>query len=243
MPDLSVPVSAVSRAVTNLVKVGKETINSSDDIILRQDMPVSLRRVENASKLLEDACIVFRDDPFSQQGRIKLIEGARGILGGTSSLLLCFDESEVRKIIVHCKRFLGYLDVTEVIESMDDLVQFVKDVTPTLTRVTRDVDSRQKELTHTLHRDVLIRCLDSVKTLAPILICSMKIFIQLKTESKTTNEAIENRLYLSTRMLDEVNEIIRVLQLTSADDDEWDSDYLACMRRALVSLSFSSFRI
>lgn len=79
MPDLSVPVSAVSRAVTNLVKVGRETINSSDDVILRQDMPVSLRRVENSSKLLEDACLSFKNDPFSQEGRVKLIEGARGI--------------------------------------------------------------------------------------------------------------------------------------------------------------------
>lgn len=79
----------------------------------------------------------------------------------------------------------------------------VKDVTPCLTRVTRDVDAREKELTHTLHREILIRCLDSVKTLAPILICSMKIFIQLKTEAKITNEANENRNYLNTRMVDE----------------------------------------
>lgn len=104
-------------------KVGKETINSSDDIILRQDMPVSLRRVENASKALEEAGTLFKDDPYSQIGRVRLIEGARGILGGTSSLLLVFDQSEVRKIIAQCKKFLSYLDVTEVIESMDDLVQ------------------------------------------------------------------------------------------------------------------------
>lgn len=198
-------------------------------------MPVSLRRVENASKALEEAGVLFKEDPYSQIGRVRLIEGARGILGGTSSLLLVFDQSEVRKIIAQCKKFLSYLDVTEVIETMDDLVQFVKDVTPCLTRVTRDVDARQRELTHTLHREIIIRCLDSVKTLAPILICSMKIFIQLKTETKITNEAIENRNYLGTRMTDEINEIVRVLQLTSADEDEWDLDYLNCMRRALVS--------
>ena len=62
-------------------KVGKETINNSDDVILKQDMPVSLRRVETASKSLEEACEVFKLDPFSQPGRVKLIEGARGILG------------------------------------------------------------------------------------------------------------------------------------------------------------------
>lgn len=49
-----------------------------------------------------------------------------GILQGTSALLLCFDESEVRKIIRGCKKVLDYLAVTEVIDNMDDLVQFVK---------------------------------------------------------------------------------------------------------------------
>lgn len=112
----------------------------------------------------------------------KLIEGSRGILQGTSSLLLCFDESEVRKIIRECKKVLDYLAVAEVIESMEDLVQFVKDLSPCLTRVSREVDARQKELTHQVHRDILIRCLEQVKTLAPILICSMKIFIQIVSQ-------------------------------------------------------------
>lgn len=49
-----------------------------------------------------------------------------GILHGTSSLLLCFDESEVRKIIKTCKEVLNYLAVAEVIETMEDLVHFVK---------------------------------------------------------------------------------------------------------------------
>ena len=67
--------------------------------------------------------------------RGKLIDGSRGILQGTSSLLLCFDESEVRKIIVECKRVLDYLAVAEVIDTMEDLVQFVKDLSTCLTKV------------------------------------------------------------------------------------------------------------
>ena len=78
MPDLEKPVQAVSRAVTNLVKVGKETINSSDDNILRQDMPAALQRVERAAKLLEEASALLKSDPYSQPARKKLIEGARG---------------------------------------------------------------------------------------------------------------------------------------------------------------------
>nr|CAD7595489.1 unnamed protein product [Timema genevievae] len=222
MPDLERPVMAVSRAVTNLVKVGRETINSSDDAILKQDMPSALVRVEGASKFLEEA-----------SGMKKLIEGSRGILQGTSSLLLCFDESEVRKIIRECKRVLDYLAVAEVIETMEDLVQFLKDLSPCLSKVSREVTAREKELTHQVHREILVRCLEQVKTLAPILICSMKIFIHIIGQGgKGVDEAAENRNYLSQRMTDEINEIIRVLQLTTYDEEEWDADNLTVMKKS-----------
>lgn len=107
-------------------KVGRDTINSSDDQILKQDMPVSLQRVERASHLLEEASAMLKVDPFSQPARKKLIEGSRGILQGTSLLLTSFDESEVRKIIKECKMVLDYIAVAEVIDSLEDLVQFVK---------------------------------------------------------------------------------------------------------------------
>ncbi|KYM81736.1 Vinculin, partial [Atta colombica] len=164
MPDLGRPVQAVSMAVTNLVKVGKETINSSDDALLKQDMPAALQRVEGASRLLEEASAMLKEDPYSGPARKKLIEGSRGILQGTSSLLLCFDE---------------------------------------------------------------------VKTLAPILICSMKIFIHIISQGgKGADEAAENRNYLSGRMSDELNEIIRVLQLTTYDEEEWDADQLTVLKKA-----------
>ncbi|XP_042866262.1 vinculin-like isoform X1 [Penaeus japonicus] len=237
MPDLEKPVMAVSKAVVNLVKVGRETINSSDDPILKQDMPAALNRVESAAKLLEEASSLLKADPYSQPARKKLIEGARGILQGTSALLLCFDESEVRKIIRECKKVLDYLAVAEVIETMEDLVQFVKDLSPCLTRVSRDVDGRQQELTHQVHREILMRCLEGVKTLSPILICSMKIFIQIFHQGgKGIEEAAENRNYLAGRMTDEINEIIRVLQLTTYDEEEWDADNLTVMKKALNAI-------
>ena len=135
MPDLERPVQAVSRAVANLVRVGRETINSSDDAILKQDMPAALHRVEGASRLLEEASAMLKIDPYSSPARKKLIEGSRGILQGTSALLLCFDESEVRKIIRECKKVLDYLAVAEVMETMEDLVQFLKDLSPCLSKV------------------------------------------------------------------------------------------------------------
>jgi hypothetical protein len=43
---------------------------------------------------------------------------------------------------------------------------------------------------------------------------------------KGVEEAAENRNYLSSRMSEEVGEMVRVLQLTTYDEDEWDSDNL-----------------
>lgn len=243
MPDLSKPVEAVSRAVENLTKVGKDTISRSDDQILRADMPNSLQRVERASKLLEEAAHMLKADPYSQQARQLLLEGSRGILQGTSSLLLCFDEYEVRKLVRGCQKVLAYMQVVEVIERMEDLVTFVKDLTPALTKVSRDVNLRQRELTHRAHREVLLACLDSLRQEAPGLISSMKTYIQLATSqqqqrnSSTVQNAAENRNYHSLRMTSELDEIVRVLQLTTYDDDEWDSDSLTYIKRALGAMT------
>lgn len=237
MPDLERPVQAVSKAVANLAKVGREMVSTTDDHLLRQDMPVAINKVENASSLLEEASHLSRIDPFSKLARTKLIEGSRWILQGTSSVLLCFDESEVRKIIKDCKKVLDYLSVAEVIETMEDLVQFVRDLSPSLSKVTREVEKRIEDLTHQVHRDILSRCVEQIKTLAPILICSMKIFIQIISQGgKGHEEAGENRNYLATRMTEEVGEIIRVLQLVTYDEDEWSGDNLQIMRRNAATI-------
>ncbi|XP_049881942.1 vinculin [Pectinophora gossypiella] len=231
MPDLARPVQAVSLAVNNLVKVGHETIESSDDPILRQDMPGALRRVETAATLLQQASDMLRADPYSGPARKKLIEGSRGILQGTSALLLCFDESEVRKIVKECKKVLDYLGVAEVIDTMEDLVQFLRDISPALSRAAREVAARASELTHPPHADTLTRCLESVKQLAPVLICAMKIYIHILTEGgKGIEEAAENRNYLAQRMADEIHEIIRVLQLTSYVEDGGEKDNIAVLK-------------
>ncbi|XP_013148965.1 PREDICTED: vinculin [Papilio polytes] len=231
MPDLARPVQAVSLAVNNLVKVGHETIESSEDAILRQDMPGALRRVEGAATLLQQASDMLRADPYSGPARKKLIEGSRGILQGTSGLLLCFDESEVRKIVKECKKVLDYLGVAEVIDTMEDLVQFLRDISPALSRAAREVASRAAELTHPPHAETLARCLESVKQLAPHLICAMKIYIHILTEGgKGMEEAAENRNYLAQRMGDEIHEIIRVLQLTSYIEDGGEKDNVALLK-------------
>ncbi len=48
-------------------------------------------------------------------------------------------------------------------------------------------------------------------------------------------EATNNRDYVVSKMSREIEEIIRVLQLTTYDEDEWDADDLTVMKKALVS--------
>ena len=60
------------------LQVGYETINNSEDQILKQDMPPALNRVEEASILLLEASDMLRTDPYSAPARKKLIGGSRG---------------------------------------------------------------------------------------------------------------------------------------------------------------------
>jgi vinculin len=45
-----------------------------------------------------------------------------------------------------------------------------------------------------------------------------------------------NRDYVVRKMSDEIHEIIRVLQLTTYDEEEWDADDLAVMKKAQVTI-------
>ncbi len=95
MPDLRGPVRAVAKAVENLRRVGADTAASSQDAGLRADMPRALGVIEKSAAMLERASSELQGDPLSQAGRDQLIAGSRGILQGTTSTLVTFDESQV----------------------------------------------------------------------------------------------------------------------------------------------------
>ncbi|XP_054882759.1 vinculin-like isoform X1 [Poeciliopsis prolifica] len=46
IPDLSVPVAAVQAAVSNLVRVGKETVQTTEDQVMKRDMPPAFIKVK-----------------------------------------------------------------------------------------------------------------------------------------------------------------------------------------------------
>ncbi|XP_039195575.1 vinculin isoform X1 [Crotalus tigris] len=236
IPDLTAPVAAVQAAVSNLVRVGKETVQTTEDQILKRDMPPAFIKVENACTKLVQAAQMLQTDPYSVPARDYLIDGSRGILSGTSDLLLTFDEAEVRKIIRVCKGILEYLTVAEVVETMEDLVTYTKNLGPGMTKMAKMIDERQQELTHQEHRVMLVNSMNTVKDLLPVLISAMKIFVTTKnSQNQGIEEALKNRKFTVEKMSTEINEIIRVLQLTSWDEDAWASKKdTEAMKRALA---------
>uniref|UniRef100_A0A8C5PZM9 Vinculin n=1 Tax=Leptobrachium leishanense TaxID=445787 RepID=A0A8C5PZM9_9ANUR len=235
IPELTAPVAAVQAAVSNLVRVGKETVQTTEDQVMKRDMPPAFIKVENACAKLVQAAQMLHADPYSVPARDYLIDGSRGILSGTSDLLLTFDEAEVRKIIRVCRGILEYLTVAEVVESMEDLVTYTKNLGPGMTKMAKMIDDRQQELTHQEHRVMLVNSMNTVKDLLPVLISAMKIFVTTKnSRSQGIEEALKNRNFIVQKMSTEINEIIRVLQLTSWDEDAWASKDTEAMKRALA---------
>ncbi|XP_037638196.1 vinculin-like isoform X6 [Sebastes umbrosus] len=222
IPDLTVPVAAVQAAVSNLVRVGKETVQTTEDQVMKRDMPPAFIKVENSSSKLVQAAQMLKADPYSVPARDYLIDGSRGILSGTSDLLLTFDEAEVRKIIRVCKGILEYLTVAEVVETMEDLITYTKNLGPGMTKMSKMIEERQQELTHQEHRQMLVNAMNTVKELLPVLISAIKIFVATKSSRGAgVEEAERNRKFTFEKMSAEINEIIRVLQLTTWDEDAW----------------------
>ncbi|KAK1333791.1 hypothetical protein QTO34_006178 [Cnephaeus nilssonii] len=120
---------------------------------------------------------------------------------------------------------------------MEDLVTYTKNLGPGMTKMAKMIDERQQELTHQEHRVMLVNSMNTVKELLPVLISAMKIFVTTKnSKSQGIEEALKNRIYTVEKMSAEINEIIRVLQLTSWDEDAWASKDTEAMKRALASI-------
>ncbi|XP_071336873.1 vinculin-like isoform X1 [Trachinotus anak] len=235
IPDLTVPVAAVQAAVSNLVRVGKETVQTTEDQVMKRDMPPAFIKVENSCSKLVQAAQMLKADPYSVPARDYLIDGSRGILSGTSDLLLTFDEAEVRKIIRVCKGILEYLAVAEVVETMEDLITYTKNLGPGMTKMSKMIEERQQELTHQEHRQMLVSSMNTVKELLPVLISAIKIFVATKSSRGAgVEEAERNRRFTFEKMSAEIHEIIRVLQLTTWDEDAWANKDMEALKRSLA---------
>ncbi|XP_043911599.1 vinculin [Protopterus annectens] len=185
IPDLTAPVAAVQAAVSNLVRVGKETVQTTEDQLMKRDMPPAFIKSESGCvKLLRGSQLLGRG-PLALPDREPLFDGGEGVLLGTSFLLLrgLFSRSQLRKIIRVCKGILEYLTVAEVVETMEDLVTYTKNLGPGMTKMAKMIDERQQELTHQEHRVMLVTSMNTVKELLPVLISVSLSFFAKDTEA------------------------------------------------------------
>ncbi|CAL8360029.1 unnamed protein product [Boreogadus saida] len=235
IPDLTVPVAAVQAAVSNLVRVSPKSIQTTSPQIIAKGAVVCVCRVESSCSQLVKAAQMLKADPYSVQARDYLIDGSRGILSGTSDLLLSFDEAEVRRIIRVCRGILEYLAVAEVVETMEDLITYTKNLGPGMTKMSKMIEERQQELTHQEHRQMLVGSMNTVKELLPVLISAIKIFVATKTSRGAgVEDAVRNRVFTFDKMSAEIHEIIRVLQLTTWDEDAWANKDMEAVRMSLA---------
>uniref|UniRef100_A0A672N7R8 Vinculin n=1 Tax=Sinocyclocheilus grahami TaxID=75366 RepID=A0A672N7R8_SINGR len=177
IPDLTAPVAAVQAAVSNLVRVGKETVQTTEDAIMRRDMPPAF----------------INKDMYN---------------------------------------YAAFRLNWSISKSVTRLTVFAS---TGMTKMAKMIDERQQELTHQEHRVMLVNSMNTVKELLPVLISGIKIFVTTRTsQGKGVEEALKNRNFTVEKMSAEINEIIRVLQLTSWDEDAWASKDTEAMKRALA---------
>lgn len=218
--DLLPPVSAVSAAVQNLITIGKQTSENSKDELLKKDMPPAIMAIENATRLLSESAEGLRQETQSPEDKKKLLDGSRGILQGVSQLLLVFDQSEVRKMVKMCEGIIEYIKVSEMVESIEDVITFTENLAPNLTSMVKLVDTRREELTNASHSAILEDELNQVRKGLPLLLSALKTLVGLKkTKSEGILDAQENRDFIVGSLTESIIEIIRVLQLTSPTEE------------------------
>ena len=73
--------------------------------------------------------------------------------------------------------------------------------------------------------------------LTPVFISSIKVYVSmLEAQSPSAADCRDNRNYTCQCIYAEIEEIIRVLKLTSADEEDLDTDDAALIKRALVCI-------
>ncbi|VDP26568.1 unnamed protein product [Schistosoma curassoni] len=106
----------------------------------------------------------------------------------------------------------------------------IKRLTPCMADMIKEVDNRQEELTIQSHSALLLRGIEQVKRLTPILISSLKLHVNThQNHLPGAAESQANRDFLLSEMSTEIHEIIRGLQLTETDSSELFDDDLAAM--------------
>jgi vinculin len=109
-----------------------------------------------------------------------------------------------------------------------------------------EINQRVKELTHQSHRDLLNQHLEQIRSLTPSFISSLKIYLIISGYLKVNcvefkpvlEESVEKcKKFTIKRIVDELNEIIRILQLKTYDKNEYFTEDLTDLKRKFVNES------
>ena len=87
--------------------------------------------------------------------------------------------------------------VSKTVKRMEDVVVFVKSLTPGITRVGRDVRERAEELTSQVHRDLLLGSLERATNATPQLVSALKLYVNCPEGEKA--QAADQRLLSQER--------------------------------------------
>ncbi|EGD78240.1 hypothetical protein PTSG_09306 [Salpingoeca rosetta] len=208
IPDLTQAAESVGVAVQNLVQVGQQAMGQGDDL-LKSRMPVACEQIQAAAKLFMDAAIELKLDPLAASSRSLLVQAARGLLDGTTNVLMTFDAYEVRKIVVLGETIIELLASAKAVSTLEELVVLIKN----LIEFTQYVETRQRELLNAGVRNRIIVANEALRKTSPLLVTSLRTYIG----NKDNEQAKASRNYAIEEALSAVHDIIMGVSNTEGE--------------------------
>ncbi|XP_063725786.1 vinculin-like [Symsagittifera roscoffensis] len=227
IPDISEPCNDVRKHISNLVKAGQQQSDSAspDDSFMKREMPRALDPLVTSSQLIEESASLIKRDGRSATGRSKLIDACRNILFGTYKVLIVNDESNVRKLEQSIKMLMDAFYCTEAATSVQQLLDFLKNVYQPFFKVIEEVKGRANILTNkdcsvalVFHSDLL------AKLLEPFVNSAKLVFIARESSSVSNMYSERCRMFFTKRILDEFSTILKLLLLSRAGMNWFEPD-------------------
>ncbi|KAJ3187897.1 hypothetical protein HDU85_006290 [Gaertneriomyces sp. JEL0708] len=218
MPDLSALGANVEAQIANLVKVGQsiQSMPSSDEQ-LKREMPVACDDVTTSAQRLVTATKDLVDDPYSPTGRSGLLDAVKGILGGTTQVLNCVDDAEVRKILFRCQALREHLNVIEAGVDPQDrtaVTSYINRLQQTSQNIVALAQATNKRVTELLYPVLQLRLKKAVNVLvkeSPLLLGACKLLLMHAKDA----EGVKRNC---ARFYEAIEEIETVLKYTTEEE-------------------------
>eukprot|EP00049_Salpingoeca_infusionum_P001089 m.45074 g.45074 ORF g.45074 m.45074 type:complete len:847 (+) comp10863_c0_seq1:830-3370(+) len=214
IPDLTGAAEAIGMAIQNLVKVGRESMGDGDEQ-LRTRMPAACEQIQAAGKLFMDATMKINMDPFDADGRQLLVQAARGLLMGTTNVLMTYDAAEVRKIVKLGENIIEHLAVSKNVENLEQLVVLMREISRDLMGFAQLCDARYQELINQTLANKLLHANETLRKSSPLLVTSLRTFIQ----NSDNDQARAARDYTIEQVMNATHDAIVVVTSDAVSDD------------------------